>query len=401
MTTGNLLVAQGGGPTAVINCSLVGVIEEAKHYQPQKIKYIIGSIGGMDGIIKENMINLGREKVSDLKQICQKPGAELGSSRREMKESDYGRILSVFKKYDIRYFFYIGGNGSMYTAQKIDELAKDLGYDLKVVGVPKTIDNDLVGTDHCPGFGSAARYIASVTREIGLDIKSLPTPISVIEVLGRNTGWLAAASSLAKEKEGDAPNLIYVPEKKFNLDIFLSDVKKAYKKLGRAVVVVSEGIQDEQGRYLGGIMTEASHDRFGRSLAGGAAAYLVEKISQHLQLRARSEKPGLAARTGIEYISKIDQTEAYGVGTTAVNHAVKKRGGVMMSIERKSGREYQYDIGNIPLKNAALSEKKLPDYFVNKEGNYVADSFRDYCRPLIGDPIRSFGRLSKYEFRKI
>ncbi len=386
-------MAQGGGPTAVINCSLVGVIEEAKLHQGNEIKDIIGAVQSIDGIIGENLIDLGKESTSKLKQIYNAPGAALGSCRRKMEEEDYVRILDVFKRYEVRYFLYIGGNGSMHTAHKVDELAKREKYELTVIGIPKTVDNDLAYTDHCPGYGSAARYVASVTREIGMDIESLPTPVSVIETLGRNAGWLAAAASLAKEKEDDAPNLIYTPEKLFNLDSFLTEVEKVYRKIGRAVIVVSEGLKDESGEYLGGVKAEASKDGFGRGLPGGAASFLAEKISQNLKLRARSEKPGLAARTGIEYVSKVDQSEAYLAGKAAAQYAVEGKSGVMITLKREEGKTYRCRTGEAELEKVAISEKLLPANFMNTKGNYVTDDFLQYCRPLIGKELISFAKL--------
>lgn len=397
MAAGNLLVAQGGGPTAVINCSLVGVIEEAKRLKTKGIGKIIGARQSIDGLIDENLIDLGKENPSSLKQIYNTPGAALGSCRRSMKEEDYGRILEVFKKYDIRYFLYIGGNGSMHTAFKIEQLAQHIEYDLRVIGIPKTIDNDLAYTDHTPGFGSAARYVASVTREIGLDIKSLPTPVSIIETLGRNTGWLAAASSLAKEEEGDAPNLIYFPERPFMLDSFLADVEKVYGRYGRAVIVVSEGLKDESGLYLGGVKAEASKDGFGRNLPGGAASFLAEQISERLKLRARSEKPGLAARTSIEYVSTVDQSEAFLAGKAAVQYAVQGKSGVMITLKREDNIKYRCGISDIPLEKVAIAEKLLPVEFINSEGNYATAAFIEYCRPLIGKPIHTFPSLEGHK----
>jgi 6-phosphofructokinase 1 len=397
MATGNLLVAQGGGPTAVINCSLVGVIEEAK--KTGRIGKIIGALRSIDGLVEEDLIDLGEEQLTDLKQIYKAPGAALGSCRRQMVEEDYGRILEVFRKFDIRYFFYIGGNGSMHTAHKVGQLAQNIGYELSIIGVPKTIDNDLAFTDHTPGYGSAARYIASVTREIGLDIKSLPTPISIIETAGRNAGWLAAAASLARETNDDSPHLIYFPENVFNLGQFLSDVNNVYKKLGYAVIVVCEGLKDQHGNYLGGVKAEASKDGFGRNLPGGAASFLAEKISEQLKLRARYEKPGLAARTAVEYISTVDQEEAYLVGEMAVRTAISGNSGVMMTINREKGEKYNCYTGTVALENVAITEKLLPADFMNSKGNYVTDNFIDYCRPLIGQPILSFKSLTGYKIR--
>ncbi len=396
MTSGNLLVAQGGGPTAVFNFSLLGVVEEAKRLKSKGIGKIIGALRSIDGLLDEDLIDLGKESQSNLRQVAMNPGAALGSCRRRMAEEDYGQILEVFRKYDVRYFFYIGGNGSMYTVHKVDQLARSVGYVLNAVGIPKTIDNDLAFTDHCPGFGSAARYFASVTREIGLDVASLPPPVSVIETLGRNTGWLAASASLANDGEGDAPNLIYFPERVFSLSRFLSDVSDVYDKWGRAVIVVSEGLKDKTGQYLGGVNAKASKDGFGRNLPGGASSYLAAKIAEKLKLRARSEKPGLAARTGVEYVSSVDRKEAYLVGQSAVRAAVNGKSGVMMTLERAAGNRYHCSIGEAPLEKVAKAEKLLPASFINKKGNYVTEAFLRYCRPILGDTIRKFPDLSKH-----
>ncbi|MHB8336261.1 MAG: 6-phosphofructokinase [Ignavibacteriaceae bacterium] len=399
MSAGNLLVAQGGGPTAVINCSLVAVIEEVKRRQVKGSGKIVGALRSIDGLIDEDFIDLGKERSSNLKKICEAPGAALGSCRRKMKEEDYARILEIFKKYDIRYFFYIGGNGSMYTANALNKLAIEIGYDLNVVGIPKTIDNDLGHTDHTPGFGSAARFIASTTREIGLDIKSLPTPISIIETPGRNAGWLAAASSLAKEEEGDAPNFIYMPERELKLDGFLSDVESSYAKYGRAVIIVSEGIKDESGHYLGAVKSEASRDGFGRGLPGGAAAYLAEKVSDILKLRARYEKPGLGARTSVKYVSEVDRKEALLVGKKAVSLALKGMSGIMVTLEREKSKKYICKTGTVDLEDVAMDEKLIPSEFINANGNYVTDAFINYCVPLIGKPIQSFLSLTGHKLR--
>jgi ATP-dependent phosphofructokinase / diphosphate-dependent phosphofructokinase len=394
---GNLLIAQGGGPTAVVNCSLVGVVEEVKKIK-KRIKGIIGAVHGIDGIIGEHLVDLQKEPASHLKQIYHTPGAALGSCRRKLSEDDYGRILDVFKKYHIHYFLYIGGNGSMHTAHKLDELSKNIGYELFVVGIPKTIDNDLAFTDHCPGFGSAARYVATVTREIGLDVRSLPPPISVIETLGRNAGWLAASSSLARESEGDAPNLIYTPEKPFSIGLFLNDVQNVYDKVGRAVIVVSEGLKDEGGRYLGGNQNESARDGFGRDLPGGASAFLASEISRRLQIRSRNEKPGLAARTSAENVSAVDQKEAYLAGKAAVRYALQGSSGIMVTLERNKGKSYRCTVGTTRLDQVAQTEKLLPENYMNPKGNDVTEAFIQYCRPLIGGPVRTFPSLHQRKF---
>jgi ATP-dependent phosphofructokinase / diphosphate-dependent phosphofructokinase len=398
MAAGNILIAQGGGPTAVINCSLVGVIDEAARLGKNKIKGIAGALHAIDGIINDDLVDLGKESSAVLKRIYHTPGAALGSSRRKIEPDDYGRIVEIFKRHDIRYFLYAGGNGSMHTAYRVDECARSIGYELTVVGIPKTIDNDLAYTDHCPGFGSAARYVATVTREIGIDIESLPTPVSVIETLGRNAGWLAAASSLAREHDGDAPNLIYAPERPFTIDTVLADVQNVYDKLGRVVIVVSEGLKDASGSYLGGNTNKAAQDGFGRDLPGGAAAFLASEISHRLHLRARSEKPGLAARSSIENVSAVDQKEAYLVGKAAVRTAVRGTSGVMMTLERPTGKGYRCVVGTVSLQDVAIAEKLLPDAFIASRGNDVTEAFVRYCTPLVGGPIHTFSSLRKRTF---
>ncbi len=399
MAAGNLLIAQGGGPTAVINCSLVGVIEEAKRLKSKGPGKIIGALRSIDGLVGEDLIDLGKERSSILKKIYNTPGAALGSCRRKMQQEDYGRILEVFKKYDVRYFLYNGGNGSMHTANVVNKLALEIGYELNVVGIPKTIDNDLAHTDHTPGFGSAAKFIASATREIGWDIKSLPTPVSVIETPGRNAGWLAASSALARMEEGDAPNFIYLPERKLKLDSFLSDIESSYSKYGRAVVVVCEGLTDENGQYLGAVKSEASRDGFGRGLPGGAAAFLSEKVNEVLKLRARYEKPGLGARASVRYVSEVDQKEAYLVGKTAVQLAMKGTSGIMVTLERPKSKKYICKTGTVALESVAIAEKLIPSEFISSEGNDVTEAFIEYCRPLIGKPIETFPSLAGYKLK--
>ena len=397
MAAGNLLVAQGGGPTAVINCSLVGVIEETKRMKSKGAGKIIGALKSIDGLLGEELVDLGKERASTLKQIYQTPGAALGSCRRKMQHEDFGRILEVFKKYDVRYFFYIGGNGSMHTASAVNKLALETGYELNVVGIPKTIDNDLAHTDHTPGFGSAARFIAYMTMEVGWDIKSLPTPVSIIETPGRNAGWLAASSALARNEEGDAPNFVYLPERKLKLDSFLSDIESSFTKYGRAVVVVCEGLTDETGQYLGAVKSEASRDGFGRGLPGGAAAYLAEKVNEILKLRARYEKPGLGARASVRYVSEVDQKEAYLAGKTAVSVAVKGTSGVMITLERQKAAKYVCKTGTVDLERVAIAEKLMPSNFINHEGNNVTDAFIDYCKPLIGKPMKYFPSFAAHK----
>jgi ATP-dependent phosphofructokinase / diphosphate-dependent phosphofructokinase len=396
MPAGNLLVIQGGGPTAVVNCSLAGILEEFKNIDLKKSK-VLGALHSIDGIINEDLIDLGRIRSSAVNTLRNSPGAALGSCRRKMNEEDYGHIINVFEKYDIHYFLCIGGNGSMYIAHRVSQQAKEANYDLTVLGIPKTIDNDLDYTDHSPGFGSAARYMAATTRMIGVDVKSLPPPISIIESPGRNTGWLAASSALAKEEDFDAPNLIYFPETPFNLNSFLSDVENVFRKIKRATIVVSEGLKDEFGNYLGGTQSEASKDGVGRDLPGGAASYLAEKVSQVLKIRARSEKPGLAVRSAIEYVSKVDQEEAFLLGKKAVDLVLKGEGDIMTVLKRLDSKKYKCSIGSISLDKVSARERALPAGYRNESSNFVSQAFLEYCMPLIGGPLTSFPSIQKHK----
>ena len=391
MIAGNVVIAQGGGPTPVVNCSLTGVLEESR--RKKTIRKIFGALHGVEGILTENIVDLSALKGSHLRELSSAPGAFLGSCRRKLVVTDYQNIVSVFRKNDIRYFFYIGGNDSMDSADKINKLAESEGYDLRVIGIPKTIDNDLPFTDHCPGYGSAARYIASVTREIDIDVESLPPPITVIETMGRNTGWIAAAAALARESEDDGPHLIYFPEKPVWDEKVLEEVEAVYRRLKRAVIVVSEGVKNEQGEYWGGVKSAATVDGFGHNLPGGAASHLSGLISNRLNVRARNEKPGLCGRTSIAYASKVDQQEAYSVGKRAVKLAVSGKSGVMVTIQRRKGHPYKSYLGEADLSKVANEEKKLPDDFINAESNFVTDKFVKYSQPLIGGKITSYLRL--------
>jgi ATP-dependent phosphofructokinase / diphosphate-dependent phosphofructokinase len=392
--TGNMIVAQGGGPTPVINCSLSGVLEEAR--RKKSIGKIFGAIHGVEGVLGESLVNLSILKDSHLRLLRKTPGAFLGSCRKKLTEEDYQRIISVFRKHEIRYFFYIGGNDSMDSADKINKLSAREGYELRVIGIPKTIDNDLPYTDHCPGYGSAARYVASVTREISLDIESLPPPITVIETMGRNTGWIAAASALAKQTQEDGPHLIYFPEKPVSEEKVLAEIQAVYGKYKRAVVVVSEGLKNEEGEYWGAVRSSATVDNFGHKLPGGAASFLASLISDKLKVRARNEKPGLCGRTSIYYASKVDQQEAYAVGKEAVKSAVEGKSGLMVTIQRKRSKLYEFALGEVELSKVANAEKFVPDDFINEESNFVTEKFRKYCRPLVGEDLPEYMKLRDF-----
>ncbi|SMB90860.1 6-phosphofructokinase 1 [Thermanaeromonas toyohensis ToBE] len=383
---GNCVIAQSGGPTPVINNSLYGLIEEA--WKKEEIAALYGALYGITGLLKERLIDLKKEDIAVLKGLRYTPGAALGSCRHRLKAEEYPRLLEIFKRHNIRYFFYIGGNDSMDTVYKINRLAQEEGYEMRVVGVPKTIDNDLPGTDHCPGYGSAAKYIASVVRETGLDLKGMLSQnrVTLLETMGRNTGWLAAAAMLAKRSPEEAPHLIYLPERPFNIDKFLSDVKVVYQEYGYAYVVVAEGLKDINGNY---IVAEESKDVFGhRQLGSGLAAYLKNAIEGSLPVKARYIVPSTAQRSSMLYASRTDAEEAYLVGKEAVSLACQGLSGIMVTLEREKGSPYLCRVGYIDVAQVANQEKSVPLEWITPEGNFLTRDFIEYALPLIQGEIQ-------------
>jgi len=378
----NLLIIHGGGPTAVINASLYGAIEEAKKHS--EIAAIYGAIGGVNGVLEEKFIDLKNQSVKDIDLLPYTPASAIGTSRKELYDADYEKIVKVLVKNNIKYLLFNGGNGSMDTCGKIHNAAKQ--YDIRVIGIPKTIDNDIAITDHAPGFGSAARYIAASTAEVAEDIKALPIHVCVIEAMGRNAGWITAASALARRNKGDAPHLIYLPERPFNQAEFLQDVKKLYDKLGGVVVVVSEGLKNDKGESIvPPVFTQ------GRSVYfGDVSSYLSLLIIKELGIKSRCEKPGILGRASIAYQSSIDRQEAIQVGTYSVKAAIKGETGKMVGFNRISTVPYKCELTLIPIAEVMMHEKKMPDNFINDRGNDVTAEFIEYCRPLIGDPLAQF-----------
>lgn len=394
MAKGNLIVAQGGGPTVAINNSLRGVIEQS--LRESSIDGIYGAQYGLEGVVREDLVDLQAESRDTVEGLKYTPGAALCSSRAKLSEKDYHQVLETFEKYDVRYFLYIGGNGSMAACHRVHTLAADKNVDLRVLGVPKTIDNDIQHTDHCPGYGSACRYYAVTIEELGRDVESLPTPVSVFETMGRNTGWLAAATGLAKQSQMEAPHLIYVPEKPLDQEQFLNDVQKVYDELGWVVVAVSEGVVDEDNVPLSGSRTSATTDDFGREVPGDVGVRLAELVSQKLGLRARSEKPGLCGRASVVHASDVDLREAYEVGRTGVRSVVNGTCGAMIALQRKNGSKYDCTFECVDLAKVAGSERSLPTSFMNEKGNMVTPAFREYASPLLGEALPEYTRLTKH-----
>lgn len=379
--TGRAVVAHGGGPTAVINASLVGVIEERRKHP--EITALYGARHGILGVLNEDFLDLDRQDPALLERIAETPGSALGSCRYKVRESDYERIVQVFRAHEIRYFFYTGGNDSMDTSLKVARLARDRGYELRVVGIPKTIDNDLTETDHAPGYGSAALFYACALRDIGADIRELPGRVTVVEVMGRNAGWLTAATALARHAPEDPPQLIYVPERPVSAEKLLADVEAVYRRLGYAVVAVCEGQRDEKGEPFGADMIAA--DGFSHQLAGNLAHALAQLIARHLKLRARSEKPGLLGRSSAAFVSATDRDEARQCGRAAVAAAVCGVSERMVTLVREAGPGYRVRTGLAELEKVANAERRFPAEWIHPDGNDVLPAFHDYAAPLVGE----------------
>lgn len=380
----NVLVVHGGGPTAVINASLYGVVEEAKKHV--EIERVYAAIGGSEGILKERFLDLFALPEERLKLLLQTPATSIGSSRYALEQEDYEAMREIFKKYQIRYVLLNGGNGTMDTCGKIYEACKS--EDIRVTGIPKTIDNDIAITDHTPGYPSAARYIAVSTAEVGADVKALPIHVCVMEAMGRNAGWITAASALARKKPGDAPHLIYLPERPFHEDEFLADVKALYEEKGGVVVVVSEGLKDETGKPIVPPIFKSGRATY----YGDVSAHLANLVIQKLGIKARSEKPGICGRASIALQSPVDREEAVLAGAEALRAAIRGESGVMVGFVREDTEDgsYRMHTATVPIKEVMLYEKTMPDRYINKRGNDVTQEFIDWCRPLLGPELTPF-----------
>lgn len=394
---GILVVGQSGGPTPVINASLAGVVGEAQRHKC--FTGIYGLVHGIEGALKEELLDLTSETAANLDLLARTPASALGSCRHKLSEDDYDRILEVFRVHNVRHFVYIGGNDSMDTCHRISEAAATSGYEMQVMGVPKTIDNDLAFTDHCPGYGSAARFLALATRDTGRDLEAMATfdDVTILEAMGRNAGWLTAASVLGKETEDEAPHLIYVPEVAFDEERFLDNVTHIHRRLGRVFVVVSEGIRDADGQFIGQHkVSGGGSDAFGHvvhSLTTGVAAYLADVVRERLLLQARFLRPGLIGRAMSSCVAETDRQEALQVGREAVAHLAAGRSGYMVTLERVSDDPYVCETGVAPLADVANAEHFLPREFVNEAGNMITPAFWHYALPLIDGPLPTLARL--------
>lgn len=386
---GNCLVAQSGGPTSVINASLSGVVAEALNHEC--IDEIYGGLNGVVGILNEQLIDLAAESQQNIRGLRFTPGAALGTCRYKLKkQSDFDRVLEVFEAHNIRYFFYAGGNDSQDTADKISKLAQERGYALRVIGIPKTIDNDLVTTDHTPGYGSVIKYIATSVKEIAADNAGMGQHdlVQIIEVMGRSAGWIAAGAALAKRRDepSAAPHLIYLPEVAFSPEKFISDVQHVLQKEKYCVVVVGEGLVDEDGNHVS--TDGASADAFGHSQLGGAGEYLRGLAEEALQVKARSVKLGMAQRAAVHCSSQTDNDEAYLAGQAAVQAAVAGETDKMVTLVRGEGETYTCETGLTSLSEIANGVKKLPESWINEDGVSMNYNFYKYALPLIQGEVQ-------------
>ena len=396
MAKANLVVGQSGGPTAVINNSLVGVIHQA--LAEDQIDGIYGMLHGIRGVLDEEFVDLRQESAQTLEQLRTTPGSALGTVRYKVQPEDYDRLLDVFVKYDVRYFMYIGGNDSMDTVYQISQVAKQRNFELNTIGVPKTIDNDLAQTDHCPGYGSAARFVALAIRNSGYDTESMGPdgPFKLMEIMGRNAGWLTAAAALARDSEDDPPHLIYLPERGVSPEKLAADAEAVYRRLGYCVIAVSEGIVDDKGQPYASGAGRTMRDAFGHEVKQGVVEAVAEIILEKTQIRARFDKPSYLQRSFVQLASSVDQEEAYRAGVEGVRYAVSGSTGQMVSFVREPGPEYAIRYELADLSQIANQEHTIPDEYISPEGNDVTDAFLDYVRPLIGPPLPPFARLAKH-----
>lgn len=403
----NIIVGQSGGPTAVINASLCGVIREGKNH-PDKVGSVYGMINGIEGFLAGKYMNLSSElSEEDLELLKLTPAAYLGSCRFKLPENlsaaFYPTLFHKFEELDIGYFFYIGGNDSMDTVSKLSRYAAGIGSDIRFIGIPKTIDNDLVGTDHTPGFGSAAKYVGSTVREITLDASVYQQKsVTIVELMGRHAGWLTASSVLARKHEGDNPLLIYLPESPFEFEQFSSDLKKAFEKSQTVVVCVSEGIADSAGHFICEYSNEAQLDTFGHKMLTGCGEILENYIRNQFGVKVRSVELNVSQRCSGMVVSAQDIEEAAGAGTYGVKNAMEGVSGMMVAFKRTGNDPYSMECTLVDVNEVCNKEKTFPVQWITKNGTDIGPEFLSYVLPLIrGEADRKMENgLPLYLYRK-
>ncbi len=404
---GACIIGQSGGPTSVINASALGAMQAG--LKSGSITRVLGAAHGIKGVLNDDLLDIDKEDPAQLELLRYTPSSALGSCRYKLADpdvddTDYKRILEIFKKYDVRYFFYNGGNDSMDTCNKISKYMLKVGYECRVMGIPKTIDNDLFGTDHCPGYASAAKYIATSCMELYHDARVYDTGmVCIVEIMGRHAGWLTAAAALASA-QGQGPDLIYLPERDFDMKKFLADVKKVYDAKGNCLVAVSEGIHYADGSFVSEAKTSAT-DGFGHAQLGGLASILADTVKNELGCKVRGIELSLLQRCAAHCASKRDIEESYASGAAAVENATAGLTDQMVGFERSYDADGNYvcNIKLFPLSEVANTEKKIPQEWINAEGNGLTDDFIKYALPLVSgesdrptkDGLPVFAKLKK------
>jgi len=392
---GNAIIGQFGGPTSVINSSLCGLIQEG--LKSKKIDKVLGMRYGIQGFMNDDVIDLGKEAPQVIEGLRQTPSSALGSCRYILKDEDFPIIMKQLKKYKIGYFFLIGGNGSMDTIRRIEKYCRKNNYKLSGIGIPKTVDNDLCGTDHAPGFASAARYVCLSVQQAGQlarDMQQVDKYV-ILQTVGRNTGWLAASAALAKRKAAYAPHLIYIPERPLSKERFIADVKECIKKYGWVSIVCGEGILWEDSSFVASlqIQDDFSDIEFGAMGGGSAALNLHKIINQESKYRGEFQITESLSMCAIDRASKIDLQEAYNCGAKAIKLAEEGVSGVMVSIHRVNSSPYQVELKTISLDEVALHTKPMDDKYINAQGNFVTDEYIKYIKPLVGE-LPSYSELN-------
>lgn len=384
MAADGLLVVHGGGPTAVINASLYGAVDEA--LGTPGVGRVLGALGGVGGITDGNLVDFGQVPREKLDLLPFSPSSAIGTSRKPLEDEDYRELARALDRQGIRWLLCTGGNGTMDTCGRIWRACREEGVPIDVVGIPKTMDNDIAVTDHAPGFASAARYMAATTSAICCDVRGLPIHIVIVEAMGRNAGWVTAASCFADESGTGGPDLIYLPERDFDERAFLDDAQRLIDEKGSGVVVVSEGLHTAGGSPVAPpLMTVGRATYF-----GDVSAHLARLVISELGYKARSEKPGLVGRASIAWQSPVDREEAIDCGREATRAVLEGDSGKMVGIERVSSEPYEARLIRIPIEKVMLDERTMPDEYINERGNGVTDAFRSWCRPLLGPALPRF-----------
>ncbi len=378
----NLLIVHGGGPTAVINASLYGAVEEAKKHP--EVEHIYAAKNGTGGLLKGEIIDLTNEPEEKLALLLQTPGSAIGTSRDALEAPEYEKMAQILKEKEISCVLMNGGNGTMDTCGKLYKACQAAGGDVRVMGIPKTMDNDIAITDHSPGYGSAALYMAQSTAELCADVKGLAIHVVVLEASGRNAGWITAASSLAADQGGDGPDLIYLPERPFDEDQFVADVEELLKKKKGIVVVASEGLHDKDGKPIVEPIFKVGRATY----FGDVGTHLAGVVIKRLGYKARGEKPGLLGRCSIYMQSKVDRDEAQLAGEIACREVLKGTTGKMVAFKRISTEPYKVEPFLVDIDEVMMYERTMPDEFINEKGNGVTEAFKEWARPLLGEEIR-------------